>query len=589
MDAFASNVKGWVGWSPQLREEMRAVMKLAWPIQATNLADFGLSIVTLLVVGRLGSLELGAAALGNLYVNFIGMAPLVGMCGAIDTLSSQACGAGSYARVGQITQRAVVILSLLMIPIGAAWLCAPLLFSQLGQEPEPAVLAGQYAQWMLIGLAPLTWYECLKRHLQAVGLVSPPMYTTLCAIAVNVLLSAGLVHGTSLGFIGAPIAMGLCRWVQFLALAWYHIDHRRIHGFAQAMQRAVGWRTGEGSVNVDSPAGNSGESEATVPEALTTIDVRGDATSVDMTPIGEDGPAESVSPQTKEREEGKTGVPMAATDGNAIAAPQPDIAASAAVSLERHDLLDATWSAGLDVTAALSQWGQFLSLGLPSSCLLLTEWGSFEAQALLGGWYSARVLAAHTVLATTSSASFMFILGFSIASGIRVGQRAGENAPAAAALAYRATLLLGAIFAAINALFVLAASPFWGEVFTDDPDVVGLVRTWLPLLAVFTLPDTIQGITCGALRGLGFPGLAAASNVLSYMVVGLPVAFLLCQRAPYGAGLGLPGLWAGSTLGFTVSAVGTVAAARWIDWSKAAATAHARATSNPSGSGAAAS
>ena len=78
---------------------------------------------------------------------------------------------------------------------------------------------------------------------------------------------------------------------------------------------------------------------------------------------------------------------------------------------------------------------------------------------------------------------------------------------------------------------------------------------------------------CGALRGLGFPGLAALSNLLSYVVIGLLTAWGLCMRA----GLGLPGLWAGGAIGFTVSALVTTAVGASINWGKAAAGARARA------------
>jgi hypothetical protein len=247
--------------------------------------------------------------------------------------------------------------------------------------------------------------------------------------------------------------------------------------------------------------------------------------------------------------------------------------------LTRHELLDATWAAGLDATAATSGWGEFVALGFPSMVMLCVEWGSFEVQALIAGAFSTTVLAAHTVLAITSGACFMFILGFSIAAGIRVGTRMGEDDAPAARLAFRATLLLGCGFVLAAALCVLCVSPFWGAVFTDDPPTRALVAQWLPLLALFVAPDMVQGVTCGALRGLGFPGLAAGSNVLSYVVVGLPTAWGLCIRA----GLGLPGLWAGGTLGFTVSALVTSLAAGCIDWRKAAASAHARAVAAPPG------
>lgn len=587
--------------SAALWSEMRAVAALAWPIQATNLLDFGLSMVLLMVVGRLGSVELGAAALGNLFVNFSGMAPIFGMAAAIDTLSSQACGARAYARVGQVSQRAALILTLMTLPIGIAWWHAGAAFTALDQEPEPTALAAQYVRAMLIGLLPVTWHEVLKRHLQAVGLVSPPAAITGIAIVACAVLSAVLVHGTSVGFVGAPIAMGLSRWLQFGLLLWYHMQHRRIHaalaawGLLAAPPVAAVPASGDAAalataapvaaasaVAASASVGDRRTDDARTPiptddtEALTSAD--GTAVTVDCAPLDIEAVVVGVAT-------GALGAPQAEgpppSDSKLAPPPLAPVAAAPPPQpeLTRHELLDATWASGLDARAALAGWPEFVGLGIPSSMMLIVEWGSFEVQALIAGAFSTTVLAAHTVLAITSGSCFMFILGFSIAAGIRVGTRMGENDAPAARLAFRATLLLGCAFVLCAALCVLGVSPFWGDVFTDDRGVVTLVAQWLPLLALFVVPDMVQGITCGTLRGLGFPGLAAGSNVLSYMVVGLPTAWGLC----ISAGLGLPGLWAGGTLGFTVSAVVTSLAAACIDWRKAAAAAHARAVAAPPG------
>ena len=620
--------------SREYRDEARSIMALAWPIQLTNLLDFGLAMGTILVVGRLPTaIPLGAAALGNLYTNFTGIAILVGMAGAIDTLSSQACGAKAYGRVGAVTQRSMAILCLMCVPIGFLWLVAGQIFTALGQEAEPVALATEYVQYMLWGLVPTCLYECLKRHLQAVGLVGPPTVISVVACLFNLVLGIILVHFTPMGFVGAPLAISVSRWLMFGLALGYHLRHRQVHGAMERLRARVGGLLGSSassesseikSKNAPLPEGSaaasaqrasdsganstSASSLSSSPSSVAVVvedPVSGRVQFATLTGqpisslqdndvvISSNAGTPSVSGQVSSRgalssehnllrsqsqlavvDDAPIAVVYSGDSGGGLksvpsdrgsnidrkgandveAAPAPpspsdynDAEQQPQKELDRHALLDATWSSGLHWRFALSGWPEFLSLGAPSALMLLVEWGSFEAQSLIAGVFSTTVLAAHTVLATTSAFAFMVILGFSIAAGIRVGQRMGENQPTLAGLTYRTTLMLGACSISLNALFILSVRPVWGEVFTDDGDVVGLVSTWLPLLALFTIPDTLQGITSGTLRGLGFPGVAAAGNVLSSVVVGLPVSYGLCIGAgPWSTqwpGPSLPG-WA---------------------------------------------
>jgi Na+-driven multidrug efflux pump len=650
---------------PAYAAEARTVMSIAWAIQATNLLDFGLSLSTLVIVGHggdksgSGSEWLAAAALGNLYVNFSGMAPLMGMAGAIDTLSSQAIGAKAYGRVGQVSQRALMILLLIAAGVAAVWWYASVLFGLLGQDPLLVELATEYVRYFLPGLLPALVYEVLKRHLQVCGQVRPPAVITAIGITVNVCLGVWWVHFSPLGFVGAPLAISTSRWVMAACAAAYHRWHRAIDGALGGLCTGGSAGGGGGGSSADgaptqpsspvaaladaAPA-EPGQPKGSRPRAppprllrstqsaravysqaaqgstrALPLHAAGTGGGDDVVVEGADGRVQfaTLAPTVEEPEDeasaagagfaidddhavaaaaaaadggSATGTTAASGDGAVAFAVAPassepgadvDVGDGADVVLGPHDLLQATWSRGLDVTAALSGWRVFLALGAPSALMLLCEWGSFEVQSVIAGLYSTPVLAAHTVLATTAGAAFMFTLGFSIAVGIRVGQRMGERNPDGARLAYRSTLGLGALFVAANAVFVLAVARVWGGVFTDDPEVRGLVATWLPLLVLFNAPDTVQGVANGTLRGLGFPGVAAAGNILSYVIIGLPTSYLLCVTA----GLGLPGLWAGSILGFSVSAAFMATAARCVDWHKAAQTAHARATAGEPGSG----
>lgn len=303
--------------------------------------------------------------------------------------------------------------------------------------------------------------------------------------------------------------------------------------------------------------------------------------------------------------------------GDAAAAPAaagtaPVVPAGGASGMDTDDIdavLDATW-AGINRRDALSGWREFIGLGLPSASMLLVEWGAFEAAAVISGLVSVPSLAAHTVIATTAGLNFMVPLGISVAASIRVGQLMGERKPKEAAVTYRVTLLATTVYFVLNAMVVGALHSAWGHLFTDDADVLTLLSSWLPLLAIYTPFDALQCACSGVLRGVGRPGIAAIANVIAYIVIGLPLSYLFaikletgewnrmgvyrlllcgckgvlrpvaadcfaCCRLLHTAGL--PGVWGGFIFAVFAAFLGLYIPLNVISWDKAAAKAHARA------------
>ena len=109
-------------------------------------------------VGKLGDTQqLAAAALGTTLSGMSGKVLLMGFCGAVDTLASQAVGAGRP--VGAIFQRAVLFLALHCLPISAVFVAVPSLLAALGQ---PAVMCGMVRAYLL-ALLPNLWIDSLAR------------------------------------------------------------------------------------------------------------------------------------------------------------------------------------------------------------------------------------------------------------------------------------------------------------------------------------------------------------------------------------------------------------------------------------------
>jgi MATE family multidrug resistance protein len=96
----------------------------------------------------------------------------------------------------------------------------------------------------------------------------------------------------------------------------------------------------------------------------------------------------------------------------------------------------------------------------------------------------------------------------------------------------------------------LVAPAALASIFTDRGAVITAAVPLLQIAALFQLSDGAQGVTAGALRGLGETHATLVGNLLGHYAIGLPISLALA----FAASLGAPGLWWGLSAGLTVTA-----------------------------------
>lgn len=544
--------------SAVLWRECVTQIALSLPISLTYLLSFALQLTSQVLVGHISASALAAASLGTVYANASGMAVIIGLTSACETLASQAFGAGNLPRVGVVAQRASAVLLAVCVPCGVAWLAAGPALRSLGQDEETVALTATYIRMQLPGLPAIAVYEVYKRTLQSVGVSAPQVVIGCAAVLLNLVVGTILVYFTPLGFLGAPLALSGSQMLMAAMILLYIRWHRRIHAALRAAQRV--WRRLFGG-GCRRRGGDAGEERGGGSERdAAGLAAAASDLAVDIRPLDGGGaglePLELSSPSPL--------LPAAAADA---------AAADAAAPPDLDDVLDAVFSLPLRATHFLSGWREYLMLGLPSALLLVTEWGSFEVGALIAGLLSTNSLAAHTVCASTAALSFMPPLGLSVACGIRIGQLCGEVDARRAKLAYAAAWTLDTAFVVGNAVFIFAVGPVWAWVFTDDADVVALTSSTIWMLALYSMFDSWQCVAAGGLRGLGLPGYGAGANVIGWVSVGLPLAYVFAIVL----GWGLQGIWVGFTTAVAVTfALMTLTLAR-SDWHAIAVASRARA------------
>ncbi|KAI8051287.1 mate-domain-containing protein [Syncephalis plumigaleata] len=208
----------------RLIKEVGSLARLASPVVLAYLLQKSIDITSVFSLGHLGAEQLAASALGTMYNSVTGWSVALGMATALDTLGSQAYTASRdpYA-LGVYLQRAMLILLVMSVPIGFIWWFAEGILLALGQSPELSALSSLFIRWSLPSLVPYLMFECMKRYLQAQGIMNAGTYILLITSPINVLTNYLLVWWPpiSLGFIGSPIATSCTHWLNlFLAILY---------------------------------------------------------------------------------------------------------------------------------------------------------------------------------------------------------------------------------------------------------------------------------------------------------------------------------------------------------------------------------
>jgi MATE family, multidrug efflux pump len=194
---------------------------------------------------------------------------------------------------------------------------------------------------------------------------------------------------------------------------------------------------------------------------------------------------------------------------------------------------------------------RLFALGLPAAGQSVLEVGVFAAATMLAARVSAHALAAHQIALNLAALTFMVPLGVASAAAVRVGHAVGRKDPRGALSAGWTAIAIGVTFMSSAAMvFLLFARPLI-RTFTTDPAVLELGVSLLFVAALFQLFDGLQGVTTGALRGLGDTRTAMLWNLTGHWLIGLPLGYLLC----FHWGLGVVGLWWGLSAGLMICGI----------------------------------
>ena len=114
--------------------EIKGLFTLAWPTVLSYFFYHLVVMITLFFAGRVGEVELAAGTLAISFINVTGRSIFIGLCSALETLSSQAYGAKNFRLVGVVLQRGVWILGIICLLTWTLWINSEALLLMVHQK-----------------------------------------------------------------------------------------------------------------------------------------------------------------------------------------------------------------------------------------------------------------------------------------------------------------------------------------------------------------------------------------------------------------------------------------------------------------------
>jgi MATE family multidrug resistance protein len=218
---------------------------LAFPVVLTQLSTSLMGVVDSAMVGRIGPTELAAVGFGGIWLWTL-FALLFGTASGVQTFVSQADGAGNTQSCGPWIWQGLYSLMPAAIALVAiiAWSLEPAL-ALLGPSVEMRTLTTDYVQMRLFGEIGFVAVMVINSFYRGLGDTRTPLYITLFANAVNVLLDYGLIFGElglpELGVAGAGLGTAIAQWsnaIVLLIICQRRAITKRCHTHPVAMNTA---------------------------------------------------------------------------------------------------------------------------------------------------------------------------------------------------------------------------------------------------------------------------------------------------------------------------------------------------------------
>jgi MATE family multidrug resistance protein len=205
-----------------LAAELRALLPIALPLAAANLATMAMGLTNAIMVGHLGGTALSAAGLGGGLYFTIGIT-CQSVLTAVAPLAARAIGARGHRIAGEIAAAGLTLAAAAAVPLVALFSALDGLLAAIGYDPALAAEIGRYLAAIRWGAPAFLAAGVLRALLAASLRARIVMLVLVAAVPANAALNWVLIFGhlgqPALGIAGSGWSTAIVQWLIAAVLA----------------------------------------------------------------------------------------------------------------------------------------------------------------------------------------------------------------------------------------------------------------------------------------------------------------------------------------------------------------------------------
>ena len=199
----------------------------------------------------------------------------------------------------------------------------------------------------------------------------------------------------------------------------------------------------------------------------------------------------------------------------------------------------------------IANFKNLLRIGFPIAGQMTLEASAWVVTGIMMGWFGAEAIGANQIGVTYGNCTFMMVLSLGSATTIRVSHCFGLRDIGQMRSAIRASVHLTLMWSVTVTTCFISLRHVMPLPFSDNADVMALAAQMIILYAAYQIPDSLQCVFVGVLRGMQDVKPIAYISFLAYVVLNIPAGYLFA----FVFGFGAKGLIAGYVVGLSTAAV----------------------------------
>ena len=192
-----------------------------------------------------------------------------------------------------------------------------------------------------------------------------------------------------------------------------------------------------------------------------------------------------------------------------------------------------------------------IKLGLPIGGQMVIEVFAFSMGAIMMGWIDEEAMAAHQIVITLASITYMMSTGLASAATIKVSTYRGAGEWNNLKHATYAIVHKVIIFMACSAILFISLRNYLPSLFVNNHQVITIAASLMIIAGIFQLFDGLQVVWFGVLRGMEDVKIPTVITFITWILLALPVSY----GCAFILEMGALGIWVGYLIGLVTGSL----------------------------------